>query len=468
MSVFYVSSLDMREGSVNKFWDEKCLSLHNSVWLPSTSNGQSNFVTLSVDHITKKQAPLTPSSIPVLIDEGVFINKPVKDTKAVATKKIRIYPEDEERYEQAISLYRRSYNLAVERYKEGTYKDEKGKWKDLRPEIKQVTKAECQKDGRVYHSMIVATAVLAAQQTFKAVCRGNNKRKTTLGEIQFKSRKSNRQSFSMDRLPKCLSPTVRNLGKIYITEDVPKEAVGKSFTVTRERGRWYICVQKHISLEADIQGQVRCVAIDPGVRTFATCYSDDGVTIFGENFAKERLFPLMKEVDRLLGLRQKVLNNSPKEGAQWVEDRLVNLNKRIDKLKAKKDDLVLDMHNRAASYLVSHYDVIFLPSFETSRMVSKKGLKRKMRADTCRQMLSLCHYQFKLRLKWYAKKYGKYVVDCNEAYTSKTRSWDGVIDVSLGSSKVIKGEGFTVDRDTNGARNIFIKCLTRGISNLKS
>ena len=52
-------------------------------------------------------------------------------------------------------------------------------------------------------------------------------------------------------------------------------------------------------------------------------------------------------------------------------------------------------------------------------------------------------------------------MDCNEAYTSKTHSWDGSIDDRLGASKVIKGNGFTVDRDINGARNIFSKNLTR-------
>ena len=44
-----------------------------------------------------------------------------------------------------------------------------------------------------------------------------------------------------------------------------------------------------------------------------------------------------------------------------------------------------------------------------------------------------------MRLKWHGKKYGKHVVDCNEAYTSKNRSWDGSIDDRFGASKVIKG-----------------------------
>ena len=76
-------------------------------------------------------------------------------------------------------------------------------------------------------------------------------------------------------------------------------------------------------------------------------------------------------------------------------------------------------------------------------------------------MLNLNHYAFRMRLKWYGKKYGKHIVDCNEACTSKNLPWDGSIDDRLGASKVIKGYGFTVDRDINDARNIFIKNLTR-------
>jgi len=463
-SVFHISSLDMKEDTTNKFWNAGCDSLHSSAWLPRISEGKSNFSSTH-HHLTKIQTPLAvSSSIVIMLDETAFRGLPPKETTTIASKKIRIYPEDVKKYEEALSLYRRSYNLAVEKYRGDSYKDDNGKWRNLRPEIKQIVKEECDSDERVYNSIIVDSAVLSAQQTFKTVCSRNKKNKGQKGgfsEIQFKSRKASRQSFSMDRLPKCLCPAIRVLGKIYVTEEIPDEAINKSFTVTRERGRWFICVQKHISLGADIQGQVKCVAIDPGVRTFATCYSDNEVLIFGDDFAKDKLAPLMKRVDLLIGHRQKVLNNAPKEETQWVKDRLTHLDREIDRLRAKKDDLILDMHNQVAHHLVSHYDVIFLPTFETSKMVAKKGSMRRIRANTCRQMLDLGHFQFKMRLNWYAKKYGKHVVDCNEAYTSKTRSWDGTIDDKLGSSKVIKGNGFIVDRDVNGARNIFIKCLTR-------
>jgi putative transposase len=92
----------------------------------------------------------------------------------------------------------------------------------------------------------------------------------------------------------------------------------------------------------------------------------------------------------------------------------------------------------------------------------KKG-KRKIRKKTVKEMLDLCHYKFKLRLKWMAKKYGKIVLEVNEAYTSKT--YNGKI-LNIGSSKTIKrrlknGNMKYIDRDINGARNILIRFLTK-------
>ncbi len=72
-------------------------------------------------------------------------------------------------------------------------------------------------------------------------------------------------------------------------------------------------------------------------------------------------------------------------------------------------------------------------------------------------MLSFCHFRFKQRLKS-AAAIGKTVVDCNEAYTSKTASWTGEIK-KMGGAKTITSQGVTVDRDLNGARGIFLRAL---------
>lgn len=381
--------------------------------------------------------------------------------KIIASKKIRFYPQNSDLYHQALTLYRRAYNLAVDCYINNKYLDENGKFKNLRPQIREECKKEQEEKESIYNSIIVDNAVLQALTTFKAVINKNKKLKglkSGFSSLKFKSRKGSKHSFTMDRMPKGLNPATRVLGKIYLTEFIPKEAINKKCIITYDKGRWFIQVQQHIEINAEIQGDVKCIAIDPGVRTFATCYSDREVIIAGDDFAKEKLFPLMKSVDRLLSKR-KLIENTKKSEEKWYQEKIKGIDKKIDKLKSKKNDLLLDLHNRLAYELVQKYDVIFLPTFETQKMSKKQG--RRIRRRTTREMLSLGHYDFKLRIKWYAKKYGKHVVDCNESYTSKTRSWSGEIDDKLGGKKIIKDNKFIVDRDINGARGILLKQLSK-------
>jgi putative transposase len=74
-------------------------------------------------------------------------------------------------------------------------------------------------------------------------------------------------------------------------------------------------------------------------------------------------------------------------------------------------------------------------------------------------MLSLKHYQYKMRLKNKCQTEGVAFMEVCEAYTSKTASWTGEIKHNLGSAKTITSNGFTLDRDINGARGIFLRAL---------
>ncbi|CAM0041236.1 transposase [Vibrio phage F88] len=475
----------LNEKACKPFWNPQCQDVESMLWLPQKTDSQVQGLNLSDGLLNYMKdlsqswmtrviplKPLTHKNLSVSLPRSVITIMeidPLKGAKVVASKKIRFYPDNEKAYKDVLGLYRRSYNLAVERFRNNDYKDENGKFINMRPDIKAQVKQEQEAGGRAYNSIVSDSGTLAATTTFKAVCSRNKKlkgAKSGFSEISFKSRKGSKQSFSIDRLPKGLHPCERALGKIHLTETVPEEAINKTAIITLDRGRWFIQVQQHIKLQSEIQGDVKCVGIDQGVRTFATCFSEKEALIVGDNFAKDKLAPLMLKVDKLLSEKRKLMNHY--EGLklevtpQWYTDRLAHFDKEINRLKCKKDDLILDLHNRLAYELVSSYDVIFLPKFETKQMVKRKDKKvRTIRRNTVRQMLDLNHYSFKLRLKWYAKKYGKVIVDCNEAYTSKTRSWDGSIDDKLGSSKVIRGDGFSVDRDINGARNILLKHLTR-------
>ena len=154
--------------------------------------------------------------------------------------------------------------------------------------------------------------------------------------MSFKSRKGSKHSFKIDRLPKHGMPFKKVLGEITITEKIPEEAKGKTATITCDKNRWFLNVQQHIIIKPEIQGKVNCVAIDQGVRTFATTFSKDNVAIIGDDFAKTKLFPLMKKVDQLIGQKQKILNQFVKtkwqDLPQWAQDGINYCDKNINKL----------------------------------------------------------------------------------------------------------------------------------------
>jgi putative transposase len=73
-------------------------------------------------------------------------------------------------------------------------------------------------------------------------------------------------------------------------------------------------------------------------------------------------------------------------------------------------------------------------------------------------LLNLQHYRFKERLRFKCVEYSSKLVDCTEEYTSKTCTRCGTLN-EVGSSEVYRCSkcNLTIDRDVNGARNIYLK-----------
>ena len=188
-------------------------------------------------------------------------------------------------------------------------------------------------------------------------------------------------------------------------------------------------------VKTDKQG--RLVALDPGVRTFMTFLGEDYYGWLGNDsnlYIQKLCFRLDKLVSKI---------------SQASSQQKRRFKKAASRLRCKIKNLIKELHHKIARFLVDNFDVIVLPTFETSQMVSKS--RRKLRNKTVRQMLTLSHYEFKTFLKWKAWENSKLVIDCNEAYTSKTVSWTGEIVqklrwcknyLSLQASWVEDGSGF--------------------------
>jgi putative transposase len=208
---------------------------------------------------------------------------------------------------------------------------------------------------------------------------------------------------------------------------------------------WFLCVPQKIETRV-AENQGRVVALDPGVRTFQTFYSEFLAGQIGyDDFG--RIQRLCFHLDGLISRTSKAKSRAKRR-----------MKKAQARMRKKIKNLIKEIHFKTARFLVDTFDVILLPTFETSQMAGKKSRKRKLRSKTVRAMLTWSHYQFKVRLKNKALEFGKKVIDVCEAYTSKTVSWTGDVK-KVGGSRVIKAGGIKMDRDLNGARGIFLRSL---------
>lgn len=222
----------------------------------------------------------------------------------------------------------------------------------------------------------------------------------------------------------------------------------KDFSIIRDNAnRYYLCLSSIKNKEDSKPNDDAIVSIDPGVRTFATTYSQNECIKYGNGFASK----LDKIYSKCSDLSELCTNTN--------HSKRYNITRRCKKIRAKIKNKVSDFQWKLARELLNKHDVILLPSFNVQGMV-----KNNPNSNMNRQMLLLSHYKFKQKLLYKAKTIaGKTVIICNESWTSKTCSNCGNINMELGSSEVYNcGKcNRSIDRDVNGSRNIFIRSLTK-------
>lgn len=265
------------------------------------------------------------------------------------------------------------------------------------------------------------------------------------GHPKFRSRKNSEQSCFIPKTAikqSGIYPRVSGPG-LYYQESLPQD-IKDSRLIWRFEKWWIAIPHKAHLLRAESQGRV--VALDPGIRSFMSFYSLD----YSGNIGKgdfSRIQRLCVHFDNLISKRDKCTNKQKKRA----------LTKASRRMRGKIKHLISELHFKTAKFLIDNFDMILLPTFETKQMSSKA--KRKLRKKSVRSMLTLSHFKFKQILKWKAEQSGKTVVDCSEAYTSKTHPQTGEIK-NIGGARWIKLlDGSRACRDIVGARNIMLRAL---------
>lgn len=206
--------------------------------------------------------------------------------------------------------------------------------------------------------------------------------------------------------------------------------------------------------ENQTEGDV--VALDPGIRTFMTYFSENG------HFGKlgEGIFKIIMSLNYRI---DKLLSRIAEAKKVGNKKKVRNLYRAVGNLRIRISNLVDELHYKVINFLVRNFRVILLPTFETSGMVSKENdsKKRKINKSVVRSMLGYRFYDFGQRLADACKKYGVSLIRVNEAYTSRTNSFTGEL-INIGSRGSFCYDGIRVDRDINGARGILLRAVRDG------
>lgn len=208
-----------------------------------------------------------------------------------------------------------------------------------------------------------------------------------------------------------------------------------------EYGHWYLVIP-YMSDVQPISIERGACAIDPGVRTPLTLYDAERFISF--HYKKEIYTKLIKKLHILQSLRDKkyITSHSYKKARFRIRRRWTNL--------------VNDMHYKCASYLVSKYSVIGIPSFETSKMVTGSLYKK-----TKLELLDWCHFKFKTRLLSKARQLS-YVLHPDESYTTQSCTNCGTLNY-VGGAKIYdcKKCHHKIGRDEGSSRSIYM-CMMLG------
>ncbi len=292
--------------------------------------------------------------------------------------------------------------------------------------------------SRVIPYQVKKMAVKEAVEKFWETIKATKRLKQACSQ-SFKSRKELKQTIvipSSALKGKTFYPRALGLF-IKASEAMQSESDAK---LTYDHGHWYLIVTRTVNVGENQADTI--VAIDPGVKNFATVYSEHIAGKIGAD-AVERIIRLCKVLDQLYSKR-----------TQAKAKKKRKLNKAINRILLRIEHLRDELHKKTAAFLTKNFKVILLPTFETQEMIVSLNSK------VARRMATLSHFRFKTYLKFKAKMNGATVVDLSEAYTSRTCTRCGQQLTPESTRRMLCPScGLTIDRDINGARNIFLRAL---------
>lgn len=263
--------------------------------------------------------------------------------------------------------------------------------------------------------------------------------------------------WTMDRKTKildlektCFSTLFVNhsLGSIKVIDDrnvTTLTSIQKDFKIlySERENSYYLLVPIDVSI-TPIPNRSKIISLDPGIRTFMTGLSENKAIEIG-NDINSKIIPKLNRLDKI-----KSDPNIP----------ILKLSKITNRIFRRIHNMIDDLHWKVSNYLTKNYDTILIGNLSSKGIVSNSNSSNLCKL-TKRVALHLRFYVFRERLAYKCKERGCKFKVIDESYTSKLCSKCGIMNKTLGSSKIFSCSNckLIIDRDLNGSKNIYLKSL---------
>ena len=209
----------------------------------------------------------------------------------------------------------------------------------------------------------------------------------------------------------------------------------------KTNGNYYLFVPEKIETKISKKKKNKQITLDPGIRTFLTGITENKVIKVKDSDNK---------IKNYLKRKDKIMKN------KLISDNIKKKNEKM--INRKITNLIEDVHWKTIKYLTDNNSTILMGNMSTKEISRKDGNLDKM---SKRIGLLFKLYKFKERLKFKCSLNNVSYGEIDEWMTSKMCSNCGNVDKDLGSNKIYdcKKCKTIMDRDVNGARNIYIKAI---------
>ena len=363
-----------------------------------------------------------------------------KDEKKKQQKNLMKLPKDD-------NVNMTAVNLLIETA-EKRYQEEKEKLRIGKKQLKSSKNGEIREWETNTPTHIRSGAVKDVCIAYKSCITNLQKRNITHFSLGFRRKKEHNKCLSLphdyitnnDGILSIAPSFLKDNSKISMGKKTIKKhrnlVIEHDCRLIKHKNEYWVIVPIPIEVSKK-KSPVNYCGIDPGTKTFMTCFGNNGCVEYKHD----------ESILRMLDSKIKFLKDNRRINRKRVHKKLIN------RLEKRKESLVNELHWKTINRLLKMNDFIFYGDIKSHDIV-KNGKNRTLNTD----MNNLKFFKFKQRLLFKAIERGKKVFEIKEHYTTQTCSFCGSM-YKPGLSRVYQCKNCkkNIGRDVNAAKNILMK-----------